>query len=219
MDTSPTSQNIKWLSLSYCWGGEPSIKLTMDTMDRLKNGIPLDSLDHTIRDAILVTRALEIPYIWIDAMYIVQDPEGDEWDEQAPRMNEIYRGSMATLVAASPSTAKDGFLKERQSQYVQMPWFTPPGENAADADIADASLQREYYCRQNGPRTKALSRDPGPAEDGRCKKACFPVACYTTHLLKSFGSAAKRKNSKETSPKMSPRDCSKALGTSDISQI
>ena len=70
VETSTGSQQLKWLSLSYCWGEEPSMKLTTDTMDMLRNGIPLNRLDPTIRDAILVTRALEITYICIDVLCI-----------------------------------------------------------------------------------------------------------------------------------------------------
>jgi len=120
-EMSPASQNIKWFSLSYCWGEEPSMKLTKDSMDTLRNGISLSRLDPTIRDAIFITRALDIPYIWIDALCIVQDEQGKEWNEDASRMNEIYGGATATLVVASSSTVKDGFLKERQPQYIPVP--------------------------------------------------------------------------------------------------
>jgi hypothetical protein len=52
-------------------GGEPLTELTKNTMDRLRQGFPLDEFDPTIRDAIIVTRALGILYIWIDALCIV----------------------------------------------------------------------------------------------------------------------------------------------------
>jgi hypothetical protein len=103
IETSSCSQPVEWLSLSYCWGvGRlgPSMKLTMDTMNTLREGISLNKFDPTIRDAILVTRALEITYIWIDALCIVQD-DNVEWNEQASRMNEIYGGSTVTLIVAS----------------------------------------------------------------------------------------------------------------------
>ena len=62
-------------------------------MDMLRNGIPLDKFDPTIRDAVLVTRALGITYIWIDALCIIQDHNAEDWNEQASKMNEIYGGS------------------------------------------------------------------------------------------------------------------------------
>jgi hypothetical protein len=116
VETFPDLQHVEWLSLSYCWGGEPSLKLTDDTMNDLKNGIPLAKFDATIQDAVLVTRALGISYIWIDALCIIQG--GSEWSEEASKMNEIYGGSTVTLVIASSCSVKKGFLKERDLNYI-----------------------------------------------------------------------------------------------------
>ena len=122
VEISPSSQQLKWVSLSYCWGEEPSLKLTTHTMDILRNGIPLDKFDPTIRDAVLVTRALGITYIWIDALCIIQDHNAEDWNEQASKMNEIYGGSTVTLVVASSNSVMNGFLKERELQYVPILW-------------------------------------------------------------------------------------------------
>jgi hypothetical protein len=73
VETSPNLQHVEWLSLSYCWGVEPSMKLSNDKIRKWKNGIALTNFDDTIRDAISVTRALGISYMWIDALCILQD--------------------------------------------------------------------------------------------------------------------------------------------------
>lgn len=100
------------------------MKLTAHTeiMNMLRNGIPLNKFDPTIRDSILVTRALEIRYIWIDSLCIIQDHDARDWDEQASKMNEIYGGSTVTLVAASSNSVMNGFLKERELQYIPISW-------------------------------------------------------------------------------------------------
>ncbi|KAF2495157.1 HET-domain-containing protein, partial [Lophium mytilinum] len=121
-EASCSSEHLRWLSLSYCWGGEPSKKLTEDNLDKLKNEISWNELDPTIQDAILVTRALDIPYIWIDALCIIQDEHSNDWIEQASKMNEIYGGSVVTLVAASSKSVKDGFLHDRELQYIPILW-------------------------------------------------------------------------------------------------
>lgn len=89
-------------------------------------GIPISSLDPTIQDAIFVARGMKVPYIWIDALCIVQG--GTEWNEEASRMNEIYGGSLVTIVAASSDSVAEGFLTERQPQYVPLPWPDSLGE-------------------------------------------------------------------------------------------
>jgi hypothetical protein len=127
VETFPDLQHVEWLSLSYCWGEEkPSKKLTKDEMSALKNGIPFTDFDDTIQDAILVTRALGISYIWIDALCILQD--GEEWSKDASKMNEIYGGSTVTLVIASSKSVKDGFLKERDLNYIPVAYSTDIAE-------------------------------------------------------------------------------------------
>ena len=84
----------------------------------LRNGVPLNAFDPTIRDAILVTRALEITYIWIDALCIIQNDNTKDWIEQASKMNKIYGGSTVTLVVASSNSVTNGFLKDRKLLYI-----------------------------------------------------------------------------------------------------
>lgn len=103
------------------------MKLTNDTMNALKNGIPLTNFDATIQDAVLVTRALGISYIWIDALCILQDR--NEWSEEASKMNEIYGGSTVTLVIASSDSVKNGFLKERDLNYIPVAYSTDLAED------------------------------------------------------------------------------------------
>jgi len=92
--------------------GEPSVKLTKDNIVRLKQGIPLNGFDATIRDAILVTRALGIDYLWIDSLCISQDHESKDWNEQSSKMNSIYGDSILTIAAANSCCVTQGFLKE-----------------------------------------------------------------------------------------------------------
>ena len=129
VETFPDLQHVEWLSLSYCWGekGEPSMKLTNDKMDEFKNGIPLAKFDATIQGAISVTRALGISYIWIDALCIIQG--GNEWSEEASKMNEIYGGSKVTLVIASSESVKDGFLNGRDLNYIPVAYSTDLAED------------------------------------------------------------------------------------------
>jgi hypothetical protein len=108
-------------------GEEPSMKLTNDTMHELKNGIPLTNFDATIQDAVLVTRALGISYIWIDALCILQDT--NEWSEEASKMNEIYGESTVTLVIASSDSVKNRFLKERDLNYIPVAYSTNRAED------------------------------------------------------------------------------------------
>ena len=126
-------------------------KLTMDTMNTLREGISLNKFDPTIRDAILVTRALEITYIWIDALCIVQD-DNVEWNEQASRMIEIYGGSTVTLIVASAPSVMDGFLDKRKLQYFPIVRSTAEtGNTQPAANVFFSPEWDESEDEPNGP--------------------------------------------------------------------
>lgn len=103
------------------------MKLTNKNINEMKDGIPFTNFDATIQESILVTRALEISYIWVDALCILQDV--NEWSEEASKMNEIYGGSTVTLVIASSDSVKNGFLKERDLNYIPVAYSTNQAED------------------------------------------------------------------------------------------
>jgi hypothetical protein len=149
----------KWVALSYCWGGEPSMKLTGDTVGILKQGVPLNRFDPTIRDAILVTRALGITYLWIDALCILQDHNSKDWNEQSSKMGEIYGGSTITIVAVDSSSVAQGFLNERELHYIALEWLPyqrSPGESYCSADARRLYLSPSWNPQRDrvaGPWT------------------------------------------------------------------
>ncbi|KAK4995442.1 hypothetical protein LTR66_004741 [Elasticomyces elasticus] len=95
----------RWTALSYCWGDDstPKDRLTKDTFDGLKRGRPLSDFPRTHQDAIIITRALGLKYLWIDALCIFQDLD-DDWTLEASKMSEIYTNA-ALVIAATASTS------------------------------------------------------------------------------------------------------------------
>ncbi|KXJ89026.1 heterokaryon incompatibility protein-domain-containing protein [Microdochium bolleyi] len=148
---SVSTEAVRWLSLSYCWGTEPSMKLTTDTLETMHNGIPLSRLDATIRDAIHVTRGLGIPYIWVDALCIVQDAKGTEWAEESTRMNEVYGGSELTLVVANAASVKEGFLGKRKLHYVRIGRTTVGARGRKNRKVFLSRQWDEANDRPNAP--------------------------------------------------------------------
>jgi hypothetical protein len=69
--------------------------------------ISLRDLSITIRDAIDVVRRLDKKYIWVDALYIVQDDPQDQ-DTQIPLMTTIYQRAILTIYAAYGEDANAG---------------------------------------------------------------------------------------------------------------
>ncbi|KAI0376122.1 HET-domain-containing protein [Hypomontagnella monticulosa] len=99
--------------LSYCWGGPQPIELTRSNVHKLSSGIPASSLPRTIRDAVWYTSAIDIEYLWVDALCIFQDDVHDKVLEIS-RMAEYYTESTVTICAASAVRCSEGFLQPRQ---------------------------------------------------------------------------------------------------------
>lgn len=75
----------------------------------------VDGLNNVMRDAVSVCLGLGIQYLWVDALCIVQDRGGD-FEAEALRMQDVYAGSVVTIVAASSTDTTNPFLKERDSR-------------------------------------------------------------------------------------------------------
>jgi hypothetical protein len=75
-----------YVALSYVWGPQSN---SADTLAKPSK---------TIEDAISVTRALGIRYLWIDR-YCIENQGTKAASEQIKRMDEIYRNAFLTIVA------------------------------------------------------------------------------------------------------------------------
>ncbi|EMR88781.1 hypothetical protein ACHAP3_001528 [Botrytis cinerea] len=92
----------KYTTLSHCWGDANHTPITTSkaTLSDRTSGIALESLPKTFRDAVVITHHLNISYIWIDSLCIVQDSEED-WNLEASRMAQIYSSSFLNIAAAA----------------------------------------------------------------------------------------------------------------------
>jgi hypothetical protein len=105
----------KFLYLSACWGGDFALRLTASNYSVLREEIVLEKLPKTIRDAILVARGMQIPYIWVDSLCILQDSLSD-WSGEAGLLKDYLQGCAFTLGAASSPSLAAGFLNFRDDQ-------------------------------------------------------------------------------------------------------
>jgi hypothetical protein len=71
--------------------------------------IELDTMPRVFQDAITAAQALNIKYLWIDSLCIIQDDVRD-WQIESSKMAEIFSNAYLTLVAAQVSGCNDSFL-------------------------------------------------------------------------------------------------------------
>ncbi|KAF2022578.1 HET-domain-containing protein, partial [Setomelanomma holmii] len=105
-----------YVALSYCWGkpSDGTLKPLVTTRSNFSDhvaSIPLDTVPITLRQAIEVTRALEIQYLWIDALCILQDDQAD-WVREASRMADVYANAIVTFAADWAPNSNCGLFVE-----------------------------------------------------------------------------------------------------------
>lgn len=115
LEKDDTTEPKKYAALSHRWGS-PEHHERLDTkkgnIKALKGGFKISTLPKTFRDAIFVARGLELDYLWIDSVCIIQDDPHD-WDIESKRMEEVFSSAYITLAASCASGTSDGFLKKR----------------------------------------------------------------------------------------------------------
>ncbi|KAI0378548.1 HET-domain-containing protein [Hypomontagnella monticulosa] len=103
-------EKAPYVALSHCWGGAiPSVTTEANRVART-HSMNIDDLPQNFKDAIQVTRALGLRYLWIDALCIIQDSAGD-WKREAGRMFSVYAGAAVTISVLDVAASTLGFLK------------------------------------------------------------------------------------------------------------
>ena len=126
LDTLGNGQSVKlyesrgegaaYVCLSHCWGGVQPLKTTTATIESRKAGIIWNDFPKTFQEAIIFTKKLQVRYIWIDSLCIVQD-DNEDWKAEAQKMCSIYQGSILTLSATKSPGPHGGCFAEAPSEF------------------------------------------------------------------------------------------------------
>jgi hypothetical protein len=110
----------QYIALSHCWGSNPLIRTTKETLTKHQRQLPMDKLPKTFQDAVTISRMLNVRYLWIDSLCIVQDDVQD-WEEQSAVMGDIYSQSYLTIAAAASKDSSGGcFLPRSTDTHVRV---------------------------------------------------------------------------------------------------
>lgn len=155
-----------YVALSHCWGGQISPLLTTETLQAFQNEVPYAALPANFQDAITITRHLEIQYLWIDSLCIIQDSKQD-WECEFPKMCLVYRDSTVTISAIASPGSTHGILKSapptlhhpkprpmrvsqdtREDGEVTVQWHDPQEEDLRYLDIHGPLNRRGWTLQE-----------------------------------------------------------------------
>ncbi|KAH7126518.1 heterokaryon incompatibility protein-domain-containing protein [Dactylonectria estremocensis] len=118
-----------YCALSYRWGPpEQTLRTTDINIGDIMNGIDLSLFPKLLQDAVTLTRRLGVPYLWIDALCIIQGNKKD-WEAEAPKMGEYYHHAVLTISASLANEVSEPFLVPRdeiRKDLLSMFDFTDP---------------------------------------------------------------------------------------------
>jgi hypothetical protein len=91
-----TIESAHYITLSHRWQSNVTPKLLRVNFSAMQQSIHDASLPQTFQDTIFIARELNINYLWIDALCIIQDDVTDVHREIA-LMGEIYQGALLNI--------------------------------------------------------------------------------------------------------------------------
>lgn len=122
-----TQEDRRYAALSYVWGPKPHFcTVSDDTKGRenrrslTQHGLRIEDSDlpATLYDAVVTTRALGVPYLWIDAVCIIQEGPDADFVTESMTMMDVYGSAYCVLTASRAKGQKDGFLGPRPAREV-----------------------------------------------------------------------------------------------------
>ncbi|KAL9116468.1 MAG: hypothetical protein Q9187_007007 [Circinaria calcarea] len=192
----------RYITLSHCWGKSQHLRLLKSNYDQFCDTIPLEDIAKTFLDAIIFIGKLGLSYLWIDALCIIQDSEGDEdWIAEAPKMCSVYANSDLNISAAAAADEDGGLffadgLDAACPYTVDAEWSGPrAGKYLMHVPLAvqyvlDSPLSKRAWVIQEqmlAPRTVHFAKDQ-VWWDCAAVRACetFPQGRDSTKLTKLF---------------------------------
>ncbi|KAJ8116337.1 hypothetical protein OPT61_g2197 [Boeremia exigua] len=153
--------STEFLALSHCWGKltteeKRAFCTTSENIRTRYDGFSVFELPKTFQDAIMVTRALGIRYLWIDSICIIQYGDNNEdWRHQCTEMKLVYSQAYCVIAATAATSSFSGFLNQpvssaalRVEDHCGHQFFVSTDIDDYDNDVARAALNSRAWVMQ-----------------------------------------------------------------------
>jgi hypothetical protein len=180
--------DIRWGVLSHSWGTDRSIisTLTLAKMEHMRRSIDELTLCPSFQDAITIARGLNLQFIWIDAMCIIQDSPED-WNVESSRMSDYYEGSQIMISALSSSSASDRMLHTRD--YGPLATVVVDGNRLGVRRLLRNAVSVTPYLRYYWSAREHITAQPLSKRAWTFLKYTMDPASYTSPKNRSYGNA------------------------------
>ncbi|KAF8972430.1 heterokaryon incompatibility protein-domain-containing protein [Flammula alnicola] len=107
-------KNPKYAALSYLWGQADFLKTLKRNVDTLSQPGALmrpefrEKMSRTVLDAMQVVRELNLRYLWVDSLCMIQDDATAGHADSVSKMDIVYGASFITIIAATGVDANAG---------------------------------------------------------------------------------------------------------------
>ncbi|KAK7454787.1 serine/threonine protein kinase [Colletotrichum acutatum] len=104
----------RYTALSHCWGvnSQAQVRTLKENINVFRKQIDFGILPKSFQDAVKITRALGLRYLWIDSLCIIQNDKQD-WAFEATRMEHVFSSAYCTIAATAASSSAEGFLRQK----------------------------------------------------------------------------------------------------------
>jgi hypothetical protein len=123
-----------YMTLSHCWGTIPTLQLTKASLQNFRKCLPRDELPKTYSDAIDIARRLNVQWIWIDSLCIIQDSLED-WQKECSQMVKVYKNGVCNIAAIGPHDSRGGCYFQRNPFVLRRSMFKTNWGNEDDGIV------------------------------------------------------------------------------------
>ncbi|KAH7357549.1 heterokaryon incompatibility protein-domain-containing protein [Pyrenochaeta sp. MPI-SDFR-AT-0127] len=159
-----------YCALSYCWGQSRAFTTTLATFEDRRKGFSVEELPETIRDAVILARGLNIRYIWVDSLCIIQDSATD-WVYEASRMCAVYTNAAITFAAIDSPASETGLL------------VAGPGRHCISLEKDWGPIYARVHSHSGLDDPRALQRDGLAAGVLHTRGWCLQEIALSTRIL------------------------------------
>jgi hypothetical protein len=133
--------------LSYCWGQTEFVRTLSNNVEQHRATVPWKVLPLTFQHAIVFLRKLEIRFLWVDSLCIIQDDLQD-WEVEASKMASVYQDADLVISATKSSSVHEGLFSDLHPRFE---------EHSLSVESTDGHKEKVYFRH-------SLTHLPGPLD-------------------------------------------------------